>query len=61
MKPDFLASDDAITTLCKQIRICELMKDETIWPQISLEHGKELLKEIACWRKLAGLLGKDKE
>lgn len=58
---EFLASDDAILSLGKQIKICDLMGDTTAWPQISPEHGKELLREIAFWRKIVRGLDEDEE
>ena len=41
------ASDEAIESLGVQLHIAG---DRDFWPQISPEHGREILNEITYWR-----------
>ena len=57
-----LASDETLKTLTAQVRTAQVPTySGNSWPQVKPIHFEELLREIAYWRALAGLLEKTNE
>jgi len=57
----FLASDEAIKAVGGQVALCLQVGDALGWPQVEPEHGRQLIREIVAWRRIAGLLPSKEE